>query len=210
MKDRYEVLILAGGYGTRMSSLFPDIPKPMIPIIDKPILEHLILECKKYGFKNILILLHFEASKIMNYFGDGSKFGIKISYEIEDIPLGTAGALLSVLSKMQKNFLTLYADVFSKVNLNLLYSKHLKSKSALTVVAHPNSHPHDSDILLINSKNEITGISRHPHSPNLPTRNMVNAAMYVFNRDLININLNPIKSDIAQDFFPLLIQKELS
>ena len=206
MSFQADVLILAGGFGTRMSKDFPGIPKPMIPVIGIPILEHQINECKRYGFTKICLSLHFEAEKIKNYFGDGVSFGVEINYIIENIPLGTGGALLQAIEVLSSNFLVLYADVYSDINLNKLFNFHIKNVPAATVVAHPNNHPYDSDLLVLDNNNQVLEIRSHPHNLNTFCGNMVNAALYVFNRSLIKKNKLKVKKfDIAQDLIPNII-----
>lgn len=206
MTSKSEVLILAGGFGTRMSSQFPSTPKPLIPVLGIPILERLIIECKKYDLTKICILLHFEAKKIMDYLGDGSKFGVELKYSIEKTPLGTGGALLSSLDSMSSNFLVLYADVFCDVNLKKLFNYHNKKNSDVTVVAHPNSHPHDSDLLILDDSKRVLKVSPHPHDSKCLTRNMVSAAMYIFDKKiLLNNKFKTKKFDIAQNLLPKLI-----
>lgn len=207
MEVRSEVLILAGGFGTRMNSIFPDLPKPLIPVASMPVLEHQLLECKKYGFTRILMLLHHGAGQIMEYFGDGAKYSLELTYEIEQEPLGTGGAMLSVLDLMLDTFLVMYADVFSDVNLRDFATAHTNGDASVTVVAHPNGHPHDSDLLIIDRDQRVLHISAHPHDRTQPIRNMVNAALYIFDKSVIQ-NLTVCSStsfDIAQDLLPLLV-----
>ena len=136
-----DALILAGGFGTRMSRDFPNVPKPMIPVLGVPILERIISECRAHGFTKLCLLLHHQASQIIDYFGDGNNYGVSIEYVIEQAPLGTGGALVTALPYVADNFLVLYADVFIDVDLRQLYDSHIKSSRDFTVVAHPNSHP---------------------------------------------------------------------
>ena len=103
--NRTQTVILAGGYGTRLSKVFPGTPKPLIPVNGIPILERIVNECKKYNQKDILLLTHFKANKIRNYFGDGKKFGVSISYFEEEHPMGTGGALLLAKHLLEKTFL---------------------------------------------------------------------------------------------------------
>jgi len=88
-----KVVLMAGGKGTRISELFPNIPKPLIPIEGVPVLEREIISLRDQGFKDIILTIGYMADKIKNYFGDGSKWGVNISYFVEEKPLGNAGAL---------------------------------------------------------------------------------------------------------------------
>ena len=202
-----EVVVLAGGFGTRMSGQFPDIPKPLIPINNMPVLEHLINECKKYHKKEILVVLHYMPEKIKNYFGDGSKFGVNINYYVEEVPLGTAGALLAVKHLLDETFLVLYADVFSNLNINNFFKFHLSRETDISIVVHPNDHPYDSDIVIVDSNNKVLKFSAHPHT-DIYYKNLVNAAMYIINKSSLTPyeSIEKAKSDIAQDMFPYLLQ----
>jgi histidinol-phosphate phosphatase family protein len=204
-----DVLILAGGFGTRMSQDFPNVPKPMIPVLGVPILERIILECRAHGFTKLSLLLHHQASQIIDYFGDGDNYGVDIAYVIEKTPLGTGGALVTALPGMADNFLVLYADVFIDVDLRRLYDSHIKSSRDFTVVAHPNNHPHDSDLLVLNGDNDVVAVSSHPHDPTRYLRNMVNAAMYVVRKKSIPHADEQLESkfDIAQHLIPRLIDR---
>ena len=202
-----EIVILAGGFGTRMSEEFPDTPKPLIPVNGIPILEHLINECKKYNKLNILLVLHYMPEKIKNYFGDGSEYGVRIEYYVEEIPLGTAGALMAVTHMLQDTFLVLYADVFSDLNFNEFFKFHKNQNSYISIVVHPNDHTYDSDLVICNSVNKVLKFSSHPHKDN--NKNLVNAAIYIVNQSaLINYpNNKNEKLDIAQNMFPSLLER---
>ena len=202
-----DVLILAGGFGTRMSQEFPNVPKPMIPVLGVPILERIILECRAHGFTKLCLLLHHQASQIIDYFGEGDNYGVTIDYVIEQTPLGTGGALFTALPHLADNFLVLYADVFIDVDLRRLYESHINSSRDFTVVAHPNSHPHDSDLLILNEDNDVVEVSSHPHDPTRYLRNMVNAAMYAVRKKCIAHADDQLESkfDIAQHLIPRLI-----
>jgi histidinol-phosphate phosphatase family protein len=202
-----EVVILAGGFGTRMAHLFPGIPKPLIPVCNTPILEHIINECTKFGFMEILLVLHFGEEKIRQYFGNGEKFGVKITYYTEEVPLGTGGALLAVKDLMAPRFLVLYSDVYCKVNLSKFMNFHIQSNGSVSILVHPNSHPHDSDLIVLGNDNRVIEISAHPHRDPQSMSNLVNAAMYVVDRDvLFNFDIKHSKFDIAQHLFPELLR----
>lgn len=99
-----KVVIMAGGRGTRISNLFPDIPKPMIPMLGVPILEREIISLKEQGYTDLILTVGYKSDKIIQYFGDGSKFGVRIDYFIENSPLGNAGALFKLKDKLTDDF----------------------------------------------------------------------------------------------------------
>lgn len=142
-----KVVIMAGGKGTRIASVKSDVPKPMIPICGKPILEWQIENLKTCGLTDITLVIGYLGHVIKEYFGDGEKFGVKISYFVEDSPLGTAGALFK-MSELTDDFLLLCGDVILDVDFNRFIEFHQKNHAWASLMAHPNGHPYDSSLLV--------------------------------------------------------------
>ncbi len=142
-----KVVIMAGGKGTRIASVKSDVPKPMIPICGKPILEWQIENLKACGLTDITLVIGYLGHVIKEYFGDGEKFGVKISYFVEDSPLGTAGALFKML-ELTEDFLLLCGDVILDVDFNRFIEFHQKNHAWASLMAHPNGHPYDSSLLV--------------------------------------------------------------
>ena len=138
---------MAGGRGTRIASVANDVPKPMINICGKPILEHQIDNLKACGLTDIILVIGYLGEKIKDYFGDGSRFGVCIEYFIEDHPLGTAGALFK-MPQLTEDFLLLCGDVIIDVDFNRFIAFHREKKAWASLVAHPNGHPYDSSLLV--------------------------------------------------------------
>ena len=200
-----EVIILAGGFGTRMNEKFPNTPKPLIKIDKIPIIKHLIIECKKNNFINILISLHHQKEKIINYLGDGKKFGVNISYNFEIKPAGTGGAVSLCLHLLKTNFIVLYADVFSVVNLKKFLLFHLNNKNDVTAVVHPNDHPHDSDLVEYDRNLLITKIYFKGQVKSKYIKNSALAAMYCMNKNIFYSKIKEDKYDIGKFLLPNLI-----
>ena len=142
-----KVVIMAGGKGTRIASVRNDVPKPMINICGKPILEHQIDNLKACGLTDIILVIGYLGDKIKEYFGDGSKFGVNIEYFVEDHPLGTAGALFK-MPQLTEDFLLLCGDVIIDVDFNRFIAFHKEHQAWASLVAHPNGHPYDSSLLV--------------------------------------------------------------
>lgn len=142
-----KVVIMAGGKGTRIASVKSDVPKPMIPICGKPILEWQIENLKAYGLTDIILVIGYLGHVIKDYFGDGSKFGVNINYFEEDIPLGTAGALFK-MPELTEDFLLMCGDVILDVDFNRFVEFHQKNHAWASLMAHPNGHPYDSSLLV--------------------------------------------------------------
>lgn len=208
MESRSQVAILAGGYGTRLSARAGGIPKPMVPIAGKPVLQHQVELCRHFGFTNIAMFVHHQHEAITGFFGDGSRFGVNVRYVIEEVPKGTAGALSSSLSVLAPQFLVLYGDTFLDINLRKIWDNHKLSGAAATLLLHPNDHPQDSDLVEVDSDNRILSILSYPHPSDREIRNLVNAALYVLQRsELENLPITAEKRDIARDLFPDLLKQ---
>ena len=151
-----KVVIMAGGRGTRISSIASDIPKPMIKIDNKPVLEHEIELLRDQGFTEFIITVSHLGNMIVNYFGDGSgispatgkPFGVNITYYNEEAPLGNAGALFKLKDSLSDTFLLLNADAIFDVDFNRFISFHKGKKALVTLFTHPNSHPYDSGLII--------------------------------------------------------------
>ena len=142
-----KVVIMAGGKGTRIASVKSDVPKPMIPICGKPILEWQIENLKACGLTDITLVIGYLGHVVKEYFEDGSKFGVNISYFEENEPLGTAGALFK-MPEFTDDFLLLCGDVILDVDFNRFIEFHKKNDAWASLMAHPNGHPYDSSLLV--------------------------------------------------------------
>lgn len=178
---------MAGGKGTRISQLFPDIPKPLIPIrskdgIEKPVLEWELLSLGSQGFTEIILTVSHMADKIQRYFGDGSQLGCHIEYWVENIPLGNAGALIKYRNSLgDEPFLLLIADAMFNVDFNRMIRYHQEKDALVTLFTHPNSHPYDSSVLITNEQNSVTSwLTKEDIRPKW-YKNRVNAGLQVIN-----------------------------
>ncbi|MBE6098966.1 MAG: HAD-IIIA family hydrolase [Anaerovibrio sp.] len=186
-----KVVIMAGGKGTRISELFPDIPKPLIKIDGVPVLEREIVSLRNQGFTDIILTVGYMAEKIEKYFGDGSKWGVKIEYFVEDKPLGNAGALFKL--DLTENFLLLNADAVFDVDFNRMIKFHQKHGGLVTLFTHPNSHPYDSGLIIANKNGEVLNwLTKEEDRPEY-YKNCVNAGLHVINPEVFD--LSGIKSD---------------
>ncbi len=143
-----KTVLMAGGRGTRISSVVSDIPKPMIKIANVPVLEREIACLRNQGFTDLIITISHLAEIIIDYFGDGRKFGVNIEYFVEEQPLGNAGALLKLKNKLTEPFLLLNADLLFDIDFNRFIDYHRKKGGLATLFTHPNSHPYDSGLLV--------------------------------------------------------------
>lgn len=200
------VAILAGGQGTRLSTRAGNLPKPMVSVMGKPLLQHQIELCRDHGFLDLALLVHYRHETIADHFGDGSRFGVRIRYEVEAAPRGTSGALRDALGGLAERFLLLYGDTYMDVDLTRLWQRHLDAGAAATLFLHPNDHPQDSDLVDIDRRGDVRAILPYPHPPGQISRNLVNAALYVLERDGLEAFMPAEgKGDIAKHMFPAML-----
>lgn len=187
-----KVVIMAGGRGTRISELFPDIPKPLIPIDNVPVLEREIISLRDQGFKDLILTVSYMADKIIDYFGDGTRLDTHIEYFVENEPLGNAGALFKMKDKLEGDFLLLNADAVFDVDFNRFVNYHKEKGGLVTLFTHPNSHPYDSGLIFANANGAVEAWLAKEDSRPQWYRNRVNAGLHVINsKTLDNVDINP-------------------
>lgn len=198
-----KVVIMAGGKGTRISSVASDIPKPMIKVEGIPVLEREIECLREQGFTDIIITVSHLGQIIVDYFGDGSgnspatgkPFGVHIDYYFEKEPLGNAGALFKIKDKLTSDFLLLNADAMFDVDFNRFVAFHRKHGGLVTLFTHPNSHPYDSGLIIANKNGSVEKwLAKEDERPQY-YRNRVNAGLHVINPkvlEFVNIVVDSI------------------
>ncbi len=228
-----KAIIMAGGQGTRLRSISEELPKPMIPVLGKPILEYQIDELRRSGIRDIIIMTGYKAEHIRNYFGDGSRFSVNISYVNEDYPMGTAGALWFLRELCDDDFLLLMGDLMLSVDFGRFMEQHRRMGGLVTLFVHPNSHPYDSDVILTEYKlsvsdftedkcglgreliereqgSLVTGVLPKSKERDGYYHNLVNAGIYAFKRELLSLIPEPKeghKTDLDKDIIRPLIEK---
>lgn len=205
-----KVVIMAGGKGTRITSVASDIPKPMILIDGKPVLEHEIECLRKQGFTDIILTVSHLGSVIMDYFQDGSKFGVHIEYYFEKEPLGNAGALFKIKEKLTEDFLLLNADAMFDVDFNRFVDFHKRHNALVTLFTHPNSHPYDSGLIISNEHNQVEKwLAKEDERP-MYYKNRVNAGLHVISPEVLNQVINTQKIDLDRQLLkPLAGTKKM-
>ncbi len=199
-----QALILAGGKGTKFRPFTYEMPKTMIPLGGKPILEHIINRLKAAGVKNILLSVSYKSEKIIGYFGDGSNFGVKIDYIIENEPLGTAGPLLLAKNRLDNTFLMLNGDIVSNIDYDDVIRSHKASSSRFTVVLAQADDVTKFGVAEMKG-NRVIGFTEKPKDDN--RSKLVNAGMYVLNRNILDY----IKSgyQMIENIFPELAKENV-
>lgn len=198
------VVIMAGGKGTRIASVASDIPKPMIPVCGKPILEYAIDCLKKQELTDITLIVGHLGHVITEYFGDGSKFGVTIDYIVEDTPLGTAGALVYLKDRIAEDFLLLNGDIIFDVDFKRFLAYHKAHGGVATILTHPNNHPYDSGVIMAEKNGTVT---RWLHKEDQRTyyKNRVNAGIHMLSPEVFRFFSEVKKVDLDRDILKVLI-----
>ncbi|HWB61400.1 MAG TPA: nucleotidyltransferase family protein, partial [Chthoniobacteraceae bacterium] len=205
-----QAVILAGGKGTRLKERFDDLPKPLVPIGGKPLLEYQIALAQKHGFGDILVFTCYRSALIEAALGDGSRWGVRIRYQVEQQPLGTAGAVLAGFEQLADSFLVLYGDTMVEVDLGRIWHAHQRTGADATLLLHPNDHPMDSDLVETDASSRILAIHRRPHPANRYFQNLVNAGLYVIKKQALRPWRECRESmDFGQDLLPIMLKRGL-
>lgn len=199
-----KAVIMAGGRGTRISSVASDIPKPMIRIEGKPVLEHEVECLRDQGFTDLIITVSHLGNIIMDYFGDGSgispvtgkPFGVHIEYFVEKEPLGNAGALFHLKEKLTEDFLLLNADAIFDVDFNRFVAFHREKGGMATLFTHPNSHPYDSGLILADENGAVEQWLTKEDARPTYYRNRVNAGLHVLSPKVLDVEVTTPKVDL--------------
>lgn len=173
-----QAVILAGGEGSRLRPFTTNIPKPLIPIGDLPILEVVLRQLKYQGFTDIVLAVNHLAELIMAFFGKGKKFGLNISYSVEDRVLGTAGPI-ALIDNLDDNFLVLNGDLLSTIDYRDLFDYHIKNKSDVTISTYKKDVKIDLGVLELNNDSLVDYIEKPTYSFT------VSMGIYVFNKNVV-------------------------
>ena len=209
-----QLIILAGGAGTRLRARLGDLPKPMIPVAGKPLLEHQVELARQHGFTDLIFFVHYRADLIEQHFGDGRKCGVRIRYVLEKEPLGTAGAVMAGADLLADRFVVMYGDTMVNVDLARIWQAHEQAGAIATLLLHPNDHPFDSDLVEVDANERVLAFHNRPHPPKVWRQNLVNAGLYVMEKSALSTfaairgdRQEPKLIDFGKDVFPALVSR---
>lgn len=197
-----QAVIMAGGAGTRLRPLTNDIPKPMVKIIDKPVMEYTVNLLKKYGVYDIGVTVNYKADIIKDYFGDGARFGVKLTYFTEETPLGTAGGVKMAEKYLDDNFLVMSGDAFTDINIDKFRGEHLKKGAVATIAVQEVDNPAGFGVVKV----EKGFVSEFIEKPEYTTEKLVNTGIYMLKRDVLQLIPDGFY-DFGRQLFPSLVGK---
>lgn len=203
-----QAVIMAGGKGTRLLDITTDaIPKPLVQVDNKPLLDHVIEHAIENGCDNIIICTGHLGHKIQEHIAT-KQYNAKIYVSQEKKPLGTAGALHLIKDLLEDEFLILYADVYSTINIKKLFQFHKKRKADATIAVHLSDHPQDSTIVKINKNGKYLEMIEKPGDKWPQYGNLTQTSLYLVKKKVLNFIQQNTKQDFETDVFPTMLKKK--
>ena len=203
-----KAVILAGGKGSRLATRTNGLPKPLIPVAGKPLLDWQLELLARHGAKHVTVLCGYGADQVREFCGSGSRWGFQLRCISEQQPLGTAGAVIAALHELPEEFFVLYGDTMLNVDLGRMFGAHRVSGASATLFLHPNDHPQDSDLVESDEHGRIKAIHGYPHPEGVLLPNQVNAALYVLKKSALRgyaVPESPL--DFAKHVFPRMLSE---
>ncbi len=202
----FKAVILVGGEATRLRPLTCNTPKIMVPVLNRPFFEHLVGYLKVHNIIDIVLAVGKSPEQIQDYFGDGSKLGVKITYSIEDFPMGTAGAVKNAERFLDDSFIVFNGDVFTDIDLSVMMQLHHKNKATASLALTPVDNPTIYGVVETDSQGRVKRFTEKP-SRDKVTTNMINAGIYILEPDILNYITPNAFSMFEHDVFPPLLEK---
>jgi NDP-sugar pyrophosphorylase family protein len=201
-------MILAAGEGIRLKPFTLETPKALLPIRGVPLICHTLTWLKRYGISKVAINLHHLGNNIRDFLGDGSRFGVEISYSYEENLLGTAGGVKKMERFFNKTFLVVYGDILTNIDLPTVIGFHRKKKAMITLVLSEITNPCGVGIVQLNERGRVLNFVEKP-SRGIHYSNLANGGIYVMEKGILDYVPNHGFYDFAYDIFPKLIQRQL-
>lgn len=200
-----QVVILAGGLGTRLRPLTYDIPKPMVPVAGKPFLEHQILMLRDQGITNVVLLVGYLGSYIQEHFGDGSRFGVSIQYSVEETPAGTGGGLVLARDLLAEQFLVVYGDSFLPIHYPAVMDALRTHPYEGVLVAYGNEE--DTDVKPNLAVDEVMRVILYQKDGSDPRLRYVEAGVSALRRSALDLLPREGAFSLELTLFPRLIER---
>jgi mannose-1-phosphate guanylyltransferase len=202
----FKAVILVGGEATRLRPLTCNTAKMMVPVLNRPFFEHLAGYLKKHNVIDIILAVGKSSEQIHDYFGDGSKLGVRLMYSMEDLPLGTAGAVKNAERLLDDSFVVLNGDIFTDIDLGRMMRLHRKNKAIASLALTPVEDPTIYGVVETDSEGRVRRFVEKP-PPDKVTTNMINAGIYILEPDILSCIPSNTFSMFERDVFPPLLEK---
>ena len=201
-------VLMAGGSGTRLRPLTCDLPKPMVPILNRPIAEHIINLLKRHHITEVIATLHYLPDVLRDYFQDGSDFGVQMTYAVEeDQPLGTAGCVKNIAELLDETFLVISGDSITDFDLTAAIEFHKQNKSKATLILTRVPNPIEFGVVITDEQHRISRFLEKPSTSEIFS-DTVNTGTYILEPEVLEYLPSNIECDFSKDLFPLLLDKD--
>ncbi|RQD72741.1 MAG: nucleotidyltransferase [Candidatus Syntrophonatronum acetioxidans] len=201
-----KAIIMAGGGGTRLRPLTCDRPKPMVPIMNKPIMEHIVKLLKKHGIREIGVTLQYMPEAIRDYFKDGSSWEVNLNYFVEETPLGTAGSVKNASSFLKETFLVISGDALTDIDLTSALNFHKEKGALATLVLTTVQNPLEYGVVITDEGGNITRFLEKPGWGEVFS-DRVNTGIYLLEPEVLDLFPEEVKFDFSKDLFPSILEK---
>ncbi len=201
-----KAVVMAGGEGTRLRPLTINRPKPMVSLVDRPVMQHIIELLKLHGITDIIITVQYLANVIQDYYGDGSAYGVNITYSLEEVPLGTAGSVKNAEHLLTEPFLVISGDALTDFNLSQIIEYHLSSGATATVTLTRVANPLDYGVIITDERGRIRQLLEKPSWGEVFS-DTVNTGIYVFNPEIFSYIERGRVTDWSKDVFPRMLHR---
>jgi mannose-1-phosphate guanylyltransferase/phosphomannomutase len=199
---------MAGGSGTRLRPLTCDLPKPMVPILNRPIAEHIINLLKRHHITEVVATLHYLPDVLRDYFQDGSDFGVQMTYAVEeDQPLGTAGCVKNIAELLDETFLVISGDSITDFDLTAAIEFHKQNKSKATLILTRVPNPIEFGVVISDEQHRIRRFLEKPSTSEIFS-DTVNTGTYILEPEVLEYLPCNVECDFSKDLFPLLLDKD--
>ena len=203
-KGGLKAVILVGGEGTRLRPLTYHTPKPMVPVLNVPFLEHVIRNLKEHNVTEIVMAQHYLAASMKDYFGNGSKLGVNLYYVMEESPLGTAGAVKNLADFLDGTFFVLNGDIFHNRDFTAMLKFHRRHRAKATIVLSPVEDPTIYGVVETDKRGRVVRFTEKPKPEEVKT-NMINAGTYVLEPDVLQRIPPDTKFTFEREVFPQML-----
>ncbi|HHD84188.1 MAG TPA: nucleotidyltransferase family protein, partial [Campylobacteraceae bacterium] len=203
-----KAVVMAGGFGTRIQPLTHSLPKPMLPIVNRPMMEHVIVKLRdELGIKEFVILLYFKPETIKEYFGDGAEWGISITYVLPDDDYGTAGAVKCAQKHLkEENFIIVSGDLVTDFDFTQIVTAHKEAEAKLTIALTPVEDPLQFGVVITDEEDRIEKFLEKPGWGEVFS-DTINTGIYIIEPEILEYIPHETNFDFAKDLFPLLMEE---